>query len=86
MSFKPISPNPVTSNTAKVDFGIGIKAPTVIEVIDLEGRVVSRLVDQTLNVGEYTLEFPTSNLGNGVYMLRIQCLDYTETQRVVIAK
>jgi len=85
-SFKPISPNPVVSTTAKVDFGIGIAAPTVIEVIDLEGRVVSRLVDQTLNVGEYTLEFPTSNLGNGVYMLRIQCLDYTETQRVVIAK
>lgn len=85
-SFRPVAPNPVVNSTAKIDFGIGIKAPATIEVVNMEGQVVSRLVDQVLDSGEYTLEFPTTNLGNGVYMLRITCSDYTETQRVVIAK
>lgn len=85
-SFRPVAPNPVVNSTAKIDFGIGIKAPATIEVVNVEGQVVSRLVDQVLDAGEYTLEFPTTNLGNGVYMLRITCSDYTETQRVVIAK
>lgn len=85
-SFRPVAPNPVVDATAKVDFGIGIKAPATIEVISTDGQVVSRLVDQVLDSGEYTLEFPTSNLGNGVYLLRLTCSDYTETQRVVIAK
>jgi len=83
-AFNPVMPNPVTSGRARADFAIGIKAPTVIEVVDLRGQVVQRLVDQVLTAGEYTIEFPTTNLGNGVYFLRLQSADFTQTQQVVI--
>ena len=85
-SFNPVSPNPVTSGAATADFAVGIKAPTTIEVIDMRGQVVARLLDQMLTPGAYTIEFPTTNLGNGVYFLRMQSADFTKTQQVVIGR
>ena len=83
-SFQPVSPNPVINGQGTVNFGVGIDAPTTIDVINLQGEVVAKLVDQQLSSGEYTLQFPTGNLGNGVYFLRMQSADYTKTQQVIV--
>ena len=82
----PVAPNPVSTGTAKVSFGVGIKAPTTVELIDARGQVVERLVDQTLDEGEYNLEFPTAKLSNGLYFLRMTSADYTSTQQVMVAR
>ena len=67
-----------------MNFGVGIDAPTTIEVINAQGQIVAKLVDQPLTTGEYTLQFPTTNLGNGVYFLRMTSADYTKTQQVIV--
>ena len=85
-SFRPVNPNPVASGTARVLFGVGIHAPVKIELINAQGLVVSRLVDESLVAGEYELDFETTNLGNGVYFLRMQSSDFTSTQQVVVGK
>jgi hypothetical protein len=85
-ALKQIVPNPVVNGRATVQYGVGINAPVTMELINTQGQVVSILVNETLPAGEYELEFETSNLGNGVYFLRMSTVDFTSTQQVVVGK
>lgn len=78
-------PNPVQGGTAKVDFGVGIVAPTVIDLVNTNGQVVRTLVDAPMQAGAYTMEFPTTDLARGVYMLRMRSADFSKSVSVVIA-
>lgn len=84
-SIEPPTPNPVQGGTAKVDFGVGINAPTVIDLVNTNGQVVRTLVDAPMQIGAYTMEFPTTDLARGVYMLRMRSADFSKTVSVVIA-
>lgn len=83
---KPPSPNPVSSDVAVVEFGIGVTAPTTIELVNTAGQVVATLIRQSLEDGEYSLSIPVQSLSNGVYSLRIQSSDYAEAVPFVIAR
>jgi len=78
-------PNPATSGTVSVDFGVGIKAETLIDLVDINGNVVRTFVQTQLSAGEYTLAFPTTGLANGAYVLRMQSGPFNQSQRLVIA-
>ena len=77
-------PNPVSGGSVKVDFEVGINAPTVIDLINANGQVVRTLVDGPMEAGAYTMEFPAHNLANGTYMLRMRSADFARTVPVVI--
>ncbi|MFM8770848.1 MAG: choice-of-anchor D domain-containing protein [Candidatus Kapaibacterium sp.] len=81
----PVSPNPVSSGVAKLTFGVGISAPTTIELINAQGAVVRTLVSSKLNVGEYDLSFDTQGLAAGAYFVRMRTVEFDQTQRLMIA-
>lgn len=81
----PIHPNPSTNGSAVLNFGVGINAPTTIELVNAQGQVVRTFVNSMLTSGEYTLSFETSSLSNGVYMLRMRSADYSASTNLVIA-
>ncbi|MEO0080602.1 MAG: FlgD immunoglobulin-like domain containing protein, partial [candidate division WOR-3 bacterium] len=64
---------------------------TLIEVHDLTGRVVRRLVNSRQKPGHYTLSWNgTDMLGrrvaNGVYFCRMVAGDYRATRKVVLER
>jgi hypothetical protein len=80
----PIWPNPTASGKARFDFGIGITAPVYVDIISAEGQVVATMVNSVLEAGEYSLEFPTNLLGNGLYFVRVKSADFSKTQQLIV--
>jgi hypothetical protein len=85
-SMRPPTPNPVQSDVTRIEFGVGIKAPTRIDVVNSSGAIVATLVNQVLSDGSYSLDFPVSTLSNGVYSIRIVSADFSATESFVIAR
>ncbi|MBM4179007.1 MAG: hypothetical protein FJ211_06720 [Ignavibacteria bacterium] len=81
---KPISPNPVTNGSARVEFGVGIAAPITIDLVNAQGLVVRTFVNNTMEVGSYDMTFSTEGLAQGAYFLRMRGANYNGSQRVVI--
>lgn len=79
------SPNPATGGSVRVDFEVGINAPTMIDLVNSSGQIARSLVSGPMEAGAYTMEFPTSGLANGVYMLRMRSADFSKVVSVVIA-
>lgn len=80
----PVSPNPVRSGTATVEFGVGISAPVTIQVINAQGQVVRTLVSGHLQWGEYDMSFDTQGLSAGAYFIRMQTVEFDRTQPLMI--
>ncbi|NQW31060.1 MAG: T9SS type A sorting domain-containing protein [Ignavibacteria bacterium] len=85
-AFHPVSPNPVQGGSGKIDFAVGLSAPTTIDIVNTQGVVVRSLINEKLSSGAYTLDFQTMGLANGVYVVRMKCADYSATQQLVVAE
>jgi hypothetical protein len=83
-SIKPINPNPVTTGTARVEFGVGLAAPVTIDLVNAQGQVVRTFVNNTMEVGTYDMTFSTEGLAQGTYFLRMRSADKHLSQQVVI--
>lgn len=79
-------PNPVSSDVATINFGVGYKAHTTIEIVSTQGTVVATLINQTLEDGEYHVEFPVTTIGNGVFFVRLTSGQFTATEQFVVAR
>lgn len=83
---KPVRPNPVV-NTGVISFGVGIAAPTRIEMFNAMGEKVMTLVDQKLEVGEYDLTLDASTIPAGTYYYHVVSGPFTsEPQTLTIVK
>jgi len=78
-------PNPFNPTT-RIQFTIVNRGLTRVNVFDLLGREVARLVNEVKEPGRYTVEFNGSNLSSGVYFYRIQAGDFTQTKRLLLLK
>lgn len=83
---RPPAPNPVNSDVAVIEFGVGYRANAVLDIVDASGSVVATLVNQQLSEGEYNASFPVNTIGNGAYFVRLTFGDFTDTKPLVIAR
>jgi len=86
-------PNPFNPST-KIKFTL----PTVIasgtkqsqkvtlKVYDILGNEVSTLVDEEKEPGDYEVEFSADNLASGIYIYRLQTLEFTSTKKMVLLR
>lgn len=81
-----INPNPVTDNTAEIEFSIGLKGQTDIALYDNTGQRVVNIVSSSLEAGRYIIPLNTTELHSGVYWLRMISGDFTKTKKVFIVK
>lgn len=79
------TPNPSSSGQVTIDIGVGLTTATSIDLVNIQGQVVKTFVSTIIEKGEYTLQFPTTGLGNGVYYLRMHSGPFSATKQVVIA-
>ncbi|MGD9141440.1 MAG: FlgD immunoglobulin-like domain containing protein [bacterium] len=83
-------PNPFGASTT-IAFDIPRPAHVTLEVIDIEGRVVATLVDETRDTGRYSAAWDGrvasgANAGPGVYFVRMKAGGFSATRKVMLLR
>lgn len=81
-----IEPNPVGDEGFSVKYGVAFEGDTRIELVNSNGEVVKLINDGITQAGNYEQHVQTSDIGSGIYFLRMTSSTFTNTSRVVIAK
>ncbi len=76
---------PVFSATS-IDYTLSAPLPVWLQVFDLSGREVLRVVDAVQPVGNYSVPLHSLRLPRGVYLYRFQTGAYAETRRVIVRR
>ncbi|GAB5519629.1 MAG: hypothetical protein RhofKO_18800 [Rhodothermales bacterium] len=78
-------PNPFNPST-QIRFDLPEAAAVTLEVFDLTGRLVQKLVDRTLSAGTHTATFDAAERPSGLYVYRLSTPNFTATQTMVLLK
>lgn len=78
----PPAPNPFGTET-KLAFYLPSSGKINLEVTDMYGRMVSRLVEQEFTAGTHELLWATEQLNAGTYVIRLVTSDFVSTQKGV---
>jgi len=78
-------PNPFNPSTS-IRFRIAKAEFTKLIVYDMLGKVVSVLVNEKLNEGEYEVVFKDSKLSSGVYFYRLSAGEFSDVRKMMLLK
>jgi hypothetical protein len=78
-------PNPFNP-IATLRYSIPQNAPVKLEVFDALGRIVSTLVDEKKNAGEYHVQFDGTALASGTYLCRLTAGTIVLSNKLVLLK
>ena len=78
-----ISPNPAKSE-ASIVFQASGTGPTLVRLLDLQGREIELLLETSLPQGLHKLNFNTSNFPDGVYIISILAGKYRLAEKLII--
>jgi len=85
MSLGQNYPNPFNPST-RIDFEIAQTGLTRLTVFDLEGRMVSNLVNEHLMAGSYQVEFSPESIPTGMYLYHLESAGSIATQKMLYLK
>ena len=83
-------PNPFNPST-KIEFSLSERARVRLEIYDITGRRVKRLLDEELPSGHWSIVWEGEDdkgtkVASGVYFYRLIASQYTQTRKMVIIK
>ena len=78
-------PNPFNPGTS-IKFKVKSLKHVELNVYDISGKEVARLVNQKLQPGTYEYTFDGSGLSSGIYFYTLTAGDFKETRRMVLLK
>ena len=78
-------PNPFNPTTT-ISFSIPEFGLTTITAYDITGKELEILTNTNLNPGNYNIDWNASSYPSGVYLIRMDSGDFTQTQKVVLVK
>ena len=76
-------PNPAADQTI-IPFAVPASSRVTLELLDLNGRVLSVLADQTFSAGEHRWPVQLTHLAGGVYMYRMRTEHFEESRRMIV--
>jgi hypothetical protein len=74
--------NPVTT----IQFDLPKSGFVEMIIYDINGRVITKLVQQQMNAGSYSADWDASNYPSGVYFYKLESGNFTESKRMVLVK
>ncbi len=77
-----IAPNPFNENLI-ISLSMPVAGPVRISMVDIAGRLVNEISYDKLNIDFHSFQFNTSNLSNGVYLIKIQAGEYSATRKLI---
>ncbi len=78
-------PNPFNPSTV-ISYQLSAASYVVLNVYDVLGREVARLVNERENSGDHKVTFEGSKLSSGVYFYRLSADGFTVTKKMILAK
>ena len=81
----PNVPNPMTSN-ATLRFTLAQEERVQLDLFDMGGRRVERLVNETYPAGDHSLVYRADDLPGGVYLMLLQAGSYRTSRHLVLLK
>jgi hypothetical protein len=78
-------PNPFNAST-KIRFDLSKPSTVVLKIYDVIGREIETLADGFYNMGEYELDWVTTDLPSGVYLYTLETETFKETKKLVLQK
>lgn len=78
-------PNPFNPST-RITYHLPRSATTTIEVFDLYGQKVSRLLDRRMPAGTHAIDFVPEGLPSGVYFYRIEAGNFHDVKAMVLIR
>jgi hypothetical protein len=78
-------PNPFNPRT-KIEFGMAREGRATVRVFDIQGRLVSTVVDKVLAAGNHSYDFDGARLASGIYFMSLKADGKQETRRLSLLK
>ena len=78
-------PNPFNPNT-RISFSLARNENVSLEVFNLQGRSVVKLIDESLHSGEHSVHFNARNLSSGVYFYKLSTSSFIKTKKMLLIK
>lgn len=78
-------PNPFNPSTV-ITYELPVSSDVSLNVYDVTGRLMTRLVNEMQRAGKYEVSFDGKNLSSGVYFYQILTDGFADTKRMVLVK
>lgn len=78
-------PNPFNPKTL-IKYDIGRNTFVTLSVYNLLGQLISVLINENKEPGNYSVEFDGTNLPSGLYIYKIESSDYIESKKMLLVK
>lgn len=78
-------PNPFNPKT-NIGFRVQGSGLVVLKILDLLGREVATLVNETKPAGEYSIQFDATNLASGIYYYRLSAGSFAATRKMTLIR
>jgi len=78
-------PNPYNPSTL-ITYSIAAQSNVTIKIYNVLGKLITTLVNENKEAGNYQVNFNAAGLGNGVYFYKIQAGNYTATKKMLLLK
>ncbi|MBT8387808.1 MAG: T9SS type A sorting domain-containing protein [Ignavibacteria bacterium] len=78
-------PNPFNSSTV-IGYQIPKSGLVTLKIYDVVGEVVSTLVNEVKQAGNYTERFNSIDLPSGIYFYQLQIQNFTQTKKMILLK
>ncbi|MEO8146507.1 MAG: T9SS type A sorting domain-containing protein [Bacteroidia bacterium] len=80
-----VYPNPVI-NSATILFSLSKTGKVTIKIFDPAGRLIATITDAEMQKGEHQLEWNVKNVDAGIYFMKIETENYSETKKISVVK
>ena len=84
-SLKQNFPNPFNPSTT-IRYSVPKAGFITIKVYNILGELVSTLINEYRQAGDYEIKFNGSNLSSGIYFYRMQAGNFVEVKKLVLVK
>jgi uncharacterized lipoprotein YddW (UPF0748 family) len=84
-TLEPAFPNPFSEST-QISFRLAAASEVTVQVLDVTGRVVSRLSQGRLNAGPHRFTLSAGTLPAGLYVVRLTTAGSTYQQKVMLTR
>ncbi len=78
-------PNPFNPETT-INYSVGISTDVQIDVYDVLGRHIKKLVDEYKTPGNYTLQFGGNDLASGIYFYRLKTAEFISSKKMILVR
>lgn len=78
-------PNPFNPTT-ELQFSLGLDGATELDILDITGKTVARLINEHLQSGAYSVTWDAANFPSGLYYYRLRSGHWTKTRQMMLVK